>query len=68
MINRSEYYDDMQQVPAPTHPVEKASSAPDPLAAQVTVEAFYELLEDVDVYEVFEEFIIPAKPPGHAPR
>jgi len=40
---------------------------PDPLAVQVTVEAFYELLEDVDLDEVFEEFIVPAKPQGQAP-
>jgi hypothetical protein len=52
----------MQQVPAPTHPVEAASFVPDPLAVEVTVESFYELLEDADVDEVFEEFIIPARP------
>jgi hypothetical protein len=56
----------MQQVPA-THPVEDASSVPDPLMDQVTVEGFYELLEDVDVYEAFEEFIVPAKPHGKTP-
>jgi hypothetical protein len=54
----------MQQVPAPTQPAEEASSVPDPLAVQVTVEAFYELLKDIDVDQVFEEFIIPARPPG----
>ena len=67
VINRSEYYDDMQQIPTPPDPVGEASSLPDPSAVQVTVDAFNELLEDVDVYEVFEEFIIPAKPPGQAP-
>ena len=67
IITHFAYYDDMRQVPAPTQPVEQASSLPDPLAAQVTVEAFYELLEDVDVDEVFEEFIIPTKPSGRAP-
>ena len=34
---------------------------------QVTVEGFYELLEDVDVYQAFEEFIVPAKPHGKTP-
>ena len=67
VINRSDYYDDMQQLPTPTDSVGEASSVPDPSAVQVTVDAFYDLLEDVDMYEVFEEFIIPAKPPGQAP-
>jgi hypothetical protein len=57
----------MQQVPTPTHPLEETSSVPDPSAVQVTAEAFYALLEDVDLNEVFEEFIVPAKPPGQAP-
>jgi len=29
---------------------------------RLTLEAFLELLEDVDVDEVFEEFIVPSKP------
>ena len=64
VINRPDYYDDMQQIPTPTEPVGEASSLPDPSAAQVTVDAFYELLEDVDLDEVFEDFIIPANSPG----
>jgi hypothetical protein len=41
-------------------------SSPTPTAdasrSQVTVDAFYALLEDVDLDEAFEEFIVPAKP------
>ena len=32
--------------------------------SQVTVDAFYALLEDADLDEAFEEFIAPAKPHG----
>jgi hypothetical protein len=38
--------------------------SPDPSMSQVTVDAFYALLEDVDLDEVFEEFIVPTKPHG----
>ena len=38
--------------------------SPDPSMSQVTVDAFYALLEDADLDEVFEEFIAPAKPHG----
>ena len=57
----------MQETPAPTDPVEEASSVPDPLMPQVTVEAFYELLEGADLDEVFEEFIVLRNPRGQAP-
>jgi len=67
MINRPEYYDDMQ-VPAPTDRLEEGPSVPDSSAVQLTVESFNELLEHVDVYEVFEEFIIPTKPSSQAPK
>jgi len=56
----------MQQVPA-VHPVEDAPAVPDPFMGLVAVEGFYELLEDVNVYEAFEEFIVPAKPHGQTP-
>lgn len=38
--------------------------SPDPSMSQVTVDAFYALLEDVDLDEAFEEFIVPTKPHG----
>ena len=37
---------------------------PSPDPGQVTVDAFYALLEDVDLDEAFEEFIVPTKPQG----
>jgi hypothetical protein len=37
------------------------------MKVQVTVEAFYELLEGADLDEVFEEFIVPRKPHDGAP-
>ena len=67
VIDRPDYYDDMEQIPTPTEPVVETSSLPDPSAAQVTVDAFYELLEDVDLGEVFEDFIIPANSPRQVP-
>ena len=61
------HYDDMQETPAPTDQGEQSSSVPDPLKVQVTVEAFYELLEGADLDDVFEEFIVPRKPHDGAP-
>ena len=61
------HYDDMQETPAPTDHVEGSSSVPAPSIVQVTVEAFYELLEGEDLDEVFEEFIVPRKPHDGAP-
>jgi len=42
----------------------RVDPSPDPSMSQVTVDAFYALLEDADLDEVFEEFIAPAKPHG----
>ena len=52
----------MQEIPAKPRPA--TQSAPDPGRPQdeVTVESFYNLLDDEDVDEAFEDFIVPAKP------
>ena len=51
-----------QEIPAQTRRVDEASPIPDLFIDQLTVEAFYALLEDADLHDVFEEFIVPAKP------
>ena len=48
--------------PAQTRHVDEASPIPELFIDQLTVEAFYALLEDADLHDVFEEFIVPAKP------
>jgi hypothetical protein len=52
----------MQEIPAKPRPA--TQSAPDPSRPQdeVTVESFHKLLDDEDVDEAFEDFIVPAKP------
>ena len=52
-----------QQVPVQTHQTDEAPRDLEP-SMELTFEAFLELLEDVDVDEVFEEFIVPTKPHG----
>lgn len=54
----------VKQENAPQMPNVEYSPIPDPSMSQLTVDAFYALLEDVDLDEVFEEFIVPAKPHG----
>jgi hypothetical protein len=54
-----------QEIPAHLRHSDEASPIPD-LSMEhldrLTLEAFYALLEDVDLHEVFEEFVVHAKP------